>query len=124
MLGVGGDQYLSVPPGFKVAYLSWENTPEVVTLEDNKFRNDDIKYEFVSKSGGDILNTVLAVRLLTKAIFEHLPENTVILPRMNSIMVLTGGDISLAENVADLVSQGWLTPDPWIVTFHPDRRVA
>jgi len=125
MLGVGGDQYLLVPSSFKVAYITWETTPEVMTpTEDGKFRHDLIDYPFTSKSGGDTLNSVMAVRLLAAVLYKHLPISNpkVVLPRMTSIMVMTDADITLVENFADMVSQGWITDEAWPVTYHRDRR--
>jgi hypothetical protein len=128
MLGIGGDQYLSVPPALNVAYLSWETAPTVVVPDEKgEFHNGTIMYPFVSKSGGDILNSVLATRLLATAAFKILTqsggETTVVLPRMTSLMILTNASMIEVENLVDLTRQGWVTgSEPWPVELQWGRR--
>lgn len=117
MLGVGGDPFLIVPPGMAAFYLTWETAPEVVTVEeDGKFHSPLIPYPFTSRSGGETLNSVLAARLLTSALYAFLPPeaNSVMLPRMTSLMLLTDADRSLVEEFVSLASKGWFTDEvPW-----------
>ncbi len=92
MLGVGGDPYLVVPPDWRAYYFTWDAAPEVVQLNEAEgtWLASGIDYPFTSKSGGDILNTVLAVRHLTVSLYQALEAaQRVVLPRMNSILLLT-----------------------------------
>ena len=92
MLGVGGDAYLVVPPDWRAYYFTWDATPEVVQSNEAEgtWLASGIDYPFTSKSGGDILNTVLAVRHLAVSLYQALEKGQrVVLPRMNSILLLT-----------------------------------
>ena len=130
MLGVGGDQYLWVSPNLNVAYLTWDLAPTMVEFnEAGEFNNSAIAYPFISKSGGDILNQALAVRMLTTAAYKVLStsggDTTVVLPRMTSLMMITSAGRGEVQNFADLVKSGWFTDGtPWPVTLHEGRRAA
>jgi hypothetical protein len=71
MLGIGGDQYLSVPPGFRAFYFTWDTAPNILAEIGLKtFRTAGIDYTFESKSGGEILNAALFARKIAYEVYR------------------------------------------------------
>lgn len=95
MMGAGGDKYLVTIPNVRVHFYSWAQTPYILEIQpDGTFRTPGISYNFTSKSGGDTLNEVLFSRWVAHQVFGVIKENTVkvIIPRMNSVMVVTDNE--------------------------------
>jgi len=118
MIGMGGDKYLRTIPALTPFYVTWDQVPQMavscgtqmngVYAVDGKpgvvFKADGIPYEFVSKSGGEILQDVLFARRLMYEIFggvDTTKETCIMLPRMNSLLVVTdAGGASLLDAFA------------------------
>ncbi len=102
MIGVGGDKYLRTFPNLKPFYVSWQpgTTPRIVVVtgtspEGTVLETEGIPYPFVSKSGGDVLNEVLFSRKVMYEIFRDFDitkETCIMIPRMNSVLVVTAAD--------------------------------
>lgn len=102
MIGVGGDKYLRTFPNLKPFYVSWQpgQTPRIVVVtgtspEGTVLETEGIPYPFVSKSGGDVLNEVLFSRKVMYEIFRDFDitrETCIMIPRMNSVLVVTAAD--------------------------------
>jgi hypothetical protein len=100
MIGLGGDKFLKTMPTLKPFYITWDTVPMMAMpagtqLVDGKpavvFRAEDIPYEFVSKSGGEILQEVLFARRLMYEIFlsvDTTKETCIMVPRINSLLVV------------------------------------
>jgi hypothetical protein len=130
MLGVGGDQYLVPPDGWKAFYFTWDQAPEiaVVSSDGSKFKAKGIPYPFVSKSGGDILNSSLAARKLATGLYAFLAgERKVILPRLTSVLLLTDtlpfdpGTVQ-TEMLPDLLRS--MGMEDWLIQVSEGRRVG
>lgn len=103
MLGIGGDRFVKTMQGWRVDYFVWQKAPRVIDLvkvlvpdalapSTLRFRAEGIPYCFESKSGGDILNDVLFARKVAATIyFLSVTANfhTIILPRLNSVLVVS-----------------------------------
>jgi hypothetical protein len=113
MIGVGGDKYLRTVPALKAFYITWEQVPQMAIpagtrVVDDKpsivFKADDIPYEFLSKSGGEIIQEVLFARKLMWYIFagvDTTKETCIMIPRVNSLLVVTdAGGASLLDAFA------------------------
>jgi hypothetical protein len=113
MIGVGGDKYLRTIPALRAFYITWEQVPQMAVptgtkVVDDKpaivFKADDIPYEFLSKSGGEIIQEVLFARKLMWYIFagvDTTKETCIMLPRINSLLVVTdAGGASLLDAFA------------------------
>ena len=121
-MGVGGDQYLTPPPGWEAFYLTWDQAPEiaVVNSQGTEFHAEGIPYAFVSKSGGDILNSSLASRKLATRVYTLLEgHGRVVLARLNSVLVMTDAN---AEFVGKLPAA--FARLDWPLQFFKGRRVA
>lgn len=109
MIGMGGDKYLRTLPELKTFYITWDQVPQMAALigtqtsekifNDGKpgvvFKAEGIPYEFVSKSGGEILQDVLFARKLMYEIFgsvDTTKETCIMVPRMNSLLVVASAD--------------------------------
>ena len=102
MIGVGGDAYLRTLPNLKPFYFSWApgTTPKITTIvrttpEGTVLETEGVSYPFISKSGGDILNDVLFSRRVMYEIFRDFDitkETCIMIPRMNSVLVVTAVD--------------------------------
>lgn len=139
MLGVGGDQYLQVPTGYNAFYFTWENAPQVIREYDDlpedgvsTYAVNGIGYSFRSKSGGDILNSALASRMLAVWLYMALDSTArVVLPRMNSVLLLTDADPETIRGILRtfLDSQrveknGSSSPEPyWPIALHEGSRI-
>jgi hypothetical protein len=105
MLGVGGDQYLAVPQGFRTFYFTWQSAPEILEEVGPKtFRTAGIDYQFESKSGGEMLNSALFARKIAYLVYVNLELNEAyqtkaVLPRMNSVLLVTN---ATDEQIADV----------------------
>jgi hypothetical protein len=104
MVGIGGDQYLSPPSGFRAFYFTWQTAPNMLEEVGLKtFRTEGIAYQFESKSGGEILNSVLLARKIAYLVYVNLELNEAfqckaVLPRMNSVLLVTNAtDEQIAE---------------------------
>lgn len=107
MIGVGGDKYLRTIPALKAFYITWDQAPQMAVVTGTKvvedkphvvFKADDIPYEFLSKSGGEIIQEVLFARKLMWYVFAGIDtanETCVMVPRVNSLLVVTSSDTSL-----------------------------
>jgi hypothetical protein len=128
MLGIGGDQYLKPQQGHKAYYICWDqaqNLLEDVDGRPNEFTVRGIRYPFVSKSGGEILNSVLFARLVATTAFRAFPPETLtaVLPRMNSVLVVTGASDVELEQVASMLHQRF--PGLWLhAGARPDPELA
>jgi hypothetical protein len=117
MLGVGADRYLKVLPELAVWYLAWPNAPPMACYAPSdppnpkgiEFHAEGIPYPFFSKSGGDILQTVLFARKLIYEVVRDVDitqENCTMIPRMNSILVVADKyGTSLKKTVERLKAQ-------------------
>jgi hypothetical protein len=107
MLGMGADAFMRIAPGYKLFYLTWAAAPRMVSLDiaTGAFHAQGCSYPFFSKSGGDTLNDVLFTRkvayLLYKSVLSDATSYIDILPRMNSVMLLT----TQTELDAELIQQ-------------------
>lgn len=115
MLGVGGDKYLRTIPPFAAYYIGWEpdSTPKMTanvgrSPEGAVLRTEGIGYDFVSKSGGEILGEVLFARKLVYEIFAaYRGQNhkLAMIPRVNSILIITDEPEILKQVFARLNQQ-------------------
>lgn len=115
MIGLGGDKFLRTLAELRTFYITWDQVPTMAMLigtrtVDGKpgvaFQADGIPYEFVSKSGGDILQDVLFVRRLMYEIFggvDTTKETCIMVPRMNSLLVVASADGVSLRSAFDLV---------------------
>jgi hypothetical protein len=104
MIGMGGDKYLRTLPELKTYYLTWEAPPmmafpagmrEVDGKPGVVFNAEEIPYEFLSKSGGEIIQEVLFARKLIYEIFRGVDttkETCIMIPRVNSVLIVAGVD--------------------------------
>lgn len=104
MIGIGGDKYLRTLPALKAFYLTWDTVPQMAAMAgtqavDGKagvvFKAEGIPYDFVSKSGGEILQEVLFARKLMYDIFgavDTTKETCIMVPRINSLLVVANAD--------------------------------
>lgn len=124
MLGIGGDQYLSPPTGFKAYYFTWAQTPNILEeVVDRKFRAPRIPYPFESKSGGDMLNAALFARYIALLVYTNLNLNEAhqikaVLPRMNSVLLVTNAQPEQLRSVQDVLT----TLQPVPITMHEGAR--
>lgn len=88
-IGIGGDQFVKPAPDHTVWYAAWKQAPSILVHEGDGFKTAGIDYVFHSKSGGDILNTVLFARGIATAFWTGLGIGTLCVPRMSSVMVVT-----------------------------------
>lgn len=115
MIGLGGDKYLRTIPALKTFYLTWDQMPMMASLVSTKmvdgkpatvFSAPEIPYEFVSKSGGEILQEVLFARKLMYDIFgavDTTQETCIMVPRINSLLVVAKANgVSLRNAFAPL----------------------
>lgn len=110
MMGIGGDRYLNVPPGFKAWYVTWEQSPNLL-IDAGKGPNGfpqfhalgNIQYPFESKSGGGMLNDVLFSRLVTTRLFQELGLDHAVtfILRLTSVMMLTNAPVDYARHTFD-----------------------
>jgi len=103
MLGVGGDRFLSLPPALTAFYVTWDETPNLLTPRgEGKFTHYQIPRTFFSKSGGEMLNSVLYSRQIAAQVFAFSDPNkyTVVLPRINSVLVISDAEpIAYRDNL-------------------------
>lgn len=104
MIGLGGDKYLRTTPALKTFYLTWDQVPQMATYRGTRdtpdkpvvvFHAEDIGYEFLSKSGGEIIQEVLFARKLMYDIFgavDTTQETCIMVPRINSLLVVANAD--------------------------------
>jgi hypothetical protein len=110
MLGIGGDPYLVRPRGREAFYLTWTTTPNLLRQEgeDSAWVTPRIHYPFYSKSGGDILNSVLWTRQITHELYQLLKGDCFVLPRMSSVLVLADPErVDLLEPYAEVNGIGF-----------------
>lgn len=100
MIGEGGDKYLKTMPNLGVWYLTWDIVPTMAfpirteKVDDKPgivFHVAGMAYEFVSKSGGEVLHDVLFARKLMYEIFREVDvtqETCIMVPRMRSILIV------------------------------------
>jgi len=101
MIGVGGDKYLRTLPELKTFYITWD-TPSMMAIPagmlvvDGKpgvvLKAEGIPYDFVSKSGGEVLQEVLFARKIMYEIFRGVDttkETCIMIPRMQSLLIVT-----------------------------------
>jgi len=111
MIGVEGDRYLKTLPNLKPFYISWlpGTTPQFYTSKEQNFQTcgnkpgtnpmvlhfPGIEYPILSSSGGDITNEVMFSRFVMYEVFHDfdiLNETCIMIPRMNSVLVVTQVD--------------------------------
>jgi hypothetical protein len=104
MIGMGGDKYLRTLPELKTYYITWDQLPMMAIpagtqVIDGKaaviFKAEGIPYDFVSKSGGEIIQEVLFARKLMYEIFKGVDttkETCLMIPRVNSLLIVTSAD--------------------------------
>lgn len=127
MLGVGGDKYLQLPPNWRSYYFTWDVAPEIIQPVGGEFVVKGIDYPFTSKSGGDILNSALLSRKVASTIYSHLSrtDQKVILPRMNSVLLLTDQpEDTIRALVDEIAKPGTIVSDPWSITLTTGSRVV
>jgi hypothetical protein len=116
MIGIGGDKYLRTLPDLKPFYIHWApgSSPQIVMYNAEiidslvlgapsphppsdprgaKLTAPGIPYAFFSKSGGEILNEALFARKVMAEVFaahDITAETCIMIPRMNSVLVVTG----------------------------------
>lgn len=120
-IGVGGDPYVKVVhPELSIWYTTWApgSTPRIVTQHaDGAFTTEGIPYRFYSKSGGSILNETLFARGVAFSYWSGLftcgETRFVVLPRMNSVMVVTSA-ASVVEDIFTSLKREW--PMLWLVS--------
>jgi hypothetical protein len=113
MIGVGGDKYLRTSPALKAFYITWDVVPQMAAMVGTKlvedkphvvFKAEDIPYEFLSKSGGEIIQEVLFARKLMWYVFAGIDttkETCIMVPRVNSLLIVTDvGGASLLDAFA------------------------
>jgi hypothetical protein len=115
MIGMGGDKYLRTLPELKTFYITWDQVPAMAApigtkMVDGKpgvaFQAEGIPYEFVSKSGGEILQDVLFARKLMYEIFggvDTTQETCIMVPRMNSLLVVASAGGASLRSAFELV---------------------
>jgi hypothetical protein len=101
MIGIGGDKYLKTLPSLQAFYIVWDQVPQMAfpirtaKVGDKPgvvFHAPDIPYEFISKSGGEVLHEVLFARKLMYEIYgsiDSTKEICIMVPRMYSVLVVT-----------------------------------
>lgn len=105
MIGVGGDRYLRTIPALNTFYLTWDSVPlmalpgGIQDMGEGKrgvvFKAEGIPYDFVSKSGGEILQEVLFARKLMYEIFRGVDttkETCLMIPRVSSVLIVANVD--------------------------------
>jgi hypothetical protein len=101
MIGIGGDRFLKTISGLKVSYIVWSDAPNLLLLQpDGSFKTADIPYNFVSKSGGQILNEVLFSRWIAYRVYGVIDMTTkmlTVIPRMNSVMIIASQHVPELE---------------------------
>ena len=94
-MGPGSDRFLQVPEGYRALTVTWATAQNMLNpLHPNMnpgsiatFYVFDLIEHYRSKSGGDILNDVMFTRYLTAKLIKVL-EPIMVLPRLNSVMVI------------------------------------
>jgi hypothetical protein len=113
MIGLGGDRYLRTLTHLKVYYITWGQTPQIITQQpDGSFKDKFIPYPFISKSGGQILNEVLFSRQIASLVWgviDATKKMLTVIPRMSSVMVVSNHAPELEELVKN-VSEIFKTP--------------
>jgi hypothetical protein len=103
MIGLGGDRYLKTIPGLKIFYITWSDAPNLLLpQEDGSFKTAEIPYNFISKSGGQILNEVLFSRWLAYRVYGVIDMTTkmlTVIPRMNSVMIVASQHVPELETL-------------------------
>ncbi len=127
MLGMGADRYLRVMPNLEVYYLIWApksgplmarqdtgpgfpNVPGETQKNGTWFWAEGIDYPFISKSGGEVLHDVLFARKLMYDLFAMVDVTKTILimlPRMNSLMVVTNKTNQVITNTLHQLQLRW-----------------
>src|SRR5271156_5838639 len=104
MIGMGGDKYMRTLPELKPYYITWDSRPMMAIptgtqIIDGKpaviFKAEGISYDFLSKSGGEIIQEVLFARKLMYEIFRGVDttkETCIMVPRINSLLIVTSAD--------------------------------
>lgn len=105
-MGIGGDKYLNVPPGYKAWYVVWDFAPNLL-LDAGKGPNGfpqfhalgNIQYPFESKSGGEMLNGVLFSRFITARLFSELALDFTVtfIPRLTSVLMVTDAPVERVQ---------------------------
>ena len=107
MIGLGGDRFVKTLPTLKIYYITWQHTPNILDLQtDGSFTTPGISYPFRSKSGGEILNGVLFSRRIAYAVYgliDTVNKPLTVIPRLNSVMIVTTHAPELEKFVSDLV---------------------
>jgi hypothetical protein len=120
MLGAGGDQFLTPPPGLRAFYFTWESTPYIIERAqgENRFHAESIGV-FESKSGGDVLNSALFSRYIAFISYRSLGAEVhkVLVPRMNSVLLLTNATDEQMEAVREA-----MTLQPCPIEIHEGVR--
>lgn len=119
MLGIGGDQYLAPPEGFKAYYFTWAQTPNFLEeAGEKKFAAPFIPYLFESKSGGEMLNAALFARYIAMLIYVNLDPDLVkaVLPRINSVLLVTNAEPEEIRAVKESIGPSY------DIRFHEGQR--
>jgi hypothetical protein len=94
-MGIGADRFLALPDGFQVLFFDLESMPIPLDVAENgKFTSPGIKYLFESKSGGDILGSVLRSRMAVHSLYSLVTGPSVFLPRMYSVMLIANSELN------------------------------
>jgi hypothetical protein len=115
MIGMGGDRYLRTMPSLRTFYITWDLVPQMALPTGTKvvdgkagvvFQAEGIPYEFVSKSGGEILQDVLFARKLMWYVFAGIDttkETCIMIPRVNSLLIVADVDGTSLRNAFELL---------------------
>jgi len=133
MIGVGGDKYLRTLGNLSPYYITWDvahkmaiHNMNVLDPRDGKvqamaFDAPGIPYSFFSKSGGETLQEVLFARKIMYEIFwavDITQKQCIQLPRMNSVLVITGKPAPDLKVVVEELQKRW----PGVLTFWEGAR--
>jgi hypothetical protein len=121
MIGMGGDKYLKTLTHLKTFYIMWDVVPAMAYYKPpdaapiapgqmpdaafGTFMAESIPYPFVSKSGGAVLQEVLFARKVMTEVFKGCDitkETCIMVPRMNSILVVTNAEENLKKTFEHL----------------------
>jgi len=125
-LGWGADRYARAICDLKIYYVTWDvgNTPTMAepAATANTFLAKGIDYPFVSKSGGEVLNEVLFSRLIAVYFYSKCRPQ-IVLPRMNSVMIVAHQAAGVKQAFDELRTMGVPLGSYWqVLSFHEGSR--
>jgi len=126
-LGWGADKYARAICDLKIYYVTWDvgSTPTMAEPSPtaNAFIVKGIDYPFVSKSGGEVLNEMLFSRLIAVYFYSKCRPQ-IVLPRMNSVMIVAHQAAGVKRAFDELRTMGVPLGSYWqVLSFHEGSRV-